>query len=175
VKRRTKASAGIWLGDYIKDYELPEQYVRGLLDRRALRCTWKDADNNARASDDGGELPPKGWWLSKYTKIDYERHSVQGLRYPPFFPPMYFVKVYPAVTPADTPAKAKGKFDLVLEILADIKPAPGLQPVQIWTKVLPEFRRRWKKLRPDDNTDPPVERTTVNRAYQKFLAAPSSK
>jgi hypothetical protein len=170
------AAKGILLWEYIK-HHAPEVFVRNQLDRGELRHEWKDINNNARASDDGGELPPKGWWLSKYTKIDYERHSVEGLRYPPFFPPMYFVRVFPAVTPADTSPEPKTKSDVVLDILIDADESDeglpsGLTPVQIWGKVLPEFRRRWKKLRPDEQPKlghDPVERTQVNRVYQNYL------
>src|SRR5262249_28136162 len=112
---------------------------------------------------------PKGWWLSKYTKIGYEQHSVQGLRYPPFFPPMSFVRVFPAVTPKAKRPRGP-KFDLVLAILADIDGlASDLRPAEIERKVLPEFRRRWEKLRPDDKTEPPVSRKVINLAYQSFL------
>ena len=51
---------GIPLEDYIK--VKPEPLVRTKLDRGELRYTWVDADGNARASDDGGPQPPKGWW-----------------------------------------------------------------------------------------------------------------
>jgi hypothetical protein len=95
---------GIWPEDYLKQYEQPETHMRAQLDRGELRYTWVDPDGNKRASDDGGSLPPKGWWLLPSTKIDYERHSVQGRRYPPFFPEMSFVRVYPPVAP-----KAKAK------------------------------------------------------------------
>jgi hypothetical protein len=172
------AAKGIPLGDYIK-FHAPEPLVRAKLDRGELRYTWTDINGNERASDDGGELPPKGWWTRpEFTKIDYERHSVWGYAHiPPSFPPMYFVKVYPAVTPADTPVKPKRrsttKFQLVLDILADIDEREGLPsdlaPAEVERKVLPEFRRRWAKLRPDDDTDPPVSRTVIYRAYQEFL------
>jgi hypothetical protein len=56
---------GIWLGDYFKQYEQPEEHVRAQFDRRELPHTWVDPEGNKRASDDGGELPPKNWWLSK--------------------------------------------------------------------------------------------------------------
>ena len=53
----------------------------------------------------------------------------------PFFPPMFLRRVFPAVAPK-SPAKGRPdiKFRLVLEILADIKPAPGLQPSEIKEK-----------------------------------------
>jgi hypothetical protein len=170
---------GIPLEDYIKVHEQPEPLVRAKLDRGELRYTWIDINGNARASDDGGPLPPKGWWLWNTTTIDREQRSVRGnAQFGPTFP-MFFVRAFPAVTPADTPSKAKGrpgiKFGLVLDILADFKLASGLQPAEIEKKVLPEFRRRWAKLRPDDDTEPPVSRTVINRAYQKFLRARSGK
>ena len=152
--------------------------MRTKLDRGELRYTWVDANGNARASDDSGPQPPKGWWLMVLTVIDGERRLVRGCAFlEPTFPDMYFVRVFPAVTVADMPAKAKGrpaiKFDLVLEILADIGQREGLasnlQPAEIEKKVLPCFRPRWAKLRPDDDTDPPVSRTLINRAYQEFL------
>lgn len=75
------------------------------------------------------------------------------------------------------PKKPKGgrKFNLVLEILADIKPASGLEPAEIEKKVLPKFRVRWATLKPDDKTDPPVSRKVINGAYQIFVGARSSK
>ena len=54
---------GIPLEDYIKLHEQPEPLVRAKLDRGELRYTWIDINGNARASDDGGPQPPKGWWL----------------------------------------------------------------------------------------------------------------
>ena len=54
---------GIPLEDYIKVHEQPEPLVRAKLDRGELRYTWIDVNGNARASDDGGPQPPKGWWL----------------------------------------------------------------------------------------------------------------
>ena len=97
---------GIPLEDYIKLHE-PEPLVRAKLDRGELRYTWVDADGNARASDDSGPQPPKGWWLMVLTAIDCERRLVRGCAFvEPTFPDMYFVKVYPAVTVADTPAKS---------------------------------------------------------------------
>ena len=107
----------------------------------------------------------------------------------PFWPafPMFFVEVFPTVTPADTPAKAKGrrrtKFNLVLDLLADIVKREGLpcdlEPAEIERedalKVPPEFRRRWEKLGPDGRPKPPVSRTVIYRAYQDYLKARSSK
>jgi hypothetical protein len=79
----------------------------------------------------------------------------------------------PTATPADTPSKARRrsgiKFDLLLEILADIKPPPGLQPAEIERKVLPEFHRRWAKLGHDGDTGGSVSRRHIYRAYQEFL------
>jgi hypothetical protein len=78
-------------------------------------------------------------------------------------------------------AKAKGrpKFDLVLNILVDIKPPPGLAPAEIAKKVLakvpPELRRRWEKVGPDGQPKPPLSRRLIYRAYQNYLAAHSSK
>jgi hypothetical protein len=97
---------GIPLEDYIKLHE-PEPLVRVKLDRGQRRYAWVDADGNARASDDGGSQPPKGWWLATLTTIDCERRSVRGCAFlEPTFPPMFFVKVFPAVTVADTLAKS---------------------------------------------------------------------
>jgi hypothetical protein len=86
---------GIPFEDYIK--VKPEPLVRTKLDRGELRYTWVDADGNARASDDGGPQPPKGWWgMVETTKFDRERRSVRGLAYlEPSFPEMFFVRVYP--------------------------------------------------------------------------------
>ena len=96
---------GIPLEEYIK--VKPEPLVRTKLDRGELRYTWVDADGNARASDDSGPQPPKGWWLMVLTAIDCERRLVRGCAFlEPTFPDMYFVKVYPAVTVADTPAQS---------------------------------------------------------------------
>jgi hypothetical protein len=93
------SNKGIPLGNYIKDYEQPEPFVRNQLDREELRYTWKDNNGNLRASDDGRPLPPKGWWTRpELTVIDFELHSVRGDAFiPPFFPPMFFVKVFPVV------------------------------------------------------------------------------
>jgi len=41
--------------------------------------------------------------------------------------------------------------------------------------VLPEFRRRWAKLKPNDKTEPPVSRRAIARTYQKYIEASSSK
>jgi hypothetical protein len=90
---------GIPLEDYIK--VTPEPHVRTMLDCGQLRYTWDDANGNARASDDSGLQPPKGWWLMVMTVIDRERRLVRGCAYmEPAFSDMYFVKVYPAATPA---------------------------------------------------------------------------
>jgi hypothetical protein len=81
-------------------------------------------------------------------------------------------------------ARAKGrpsvKSDLVLDILAGIDQsdeglASNLPPAVIEQKVLPLFRPRWAKLRPDDDTDPPVSRKVINEAYKKYLGTRSSK
>ena len=87
---------GIPFEDYIK--VKPESFVRTMLDCGQLRYTWVDANDNARASDDGGSQPPKGWWrMVETTKFDRERHSVKGLAFlEPAFPEMFFVRVYPA-------------------------------------------------------------------------------
>ena len=87
---------GIPLENYIKLHEQPEPLVRAKLDRGELRYTWVDADGNARASDDGGSQPPKGWWGMETTKFDRERPSVRGLAIVEPFPEMFFVRVYPA-------------------------------------------------------------------------------
>src|SRR5262245_27835527 len=86
------AAKGIPLGDYIK-FHAPEPLVRAQLDGEELRYTWIDINGNARASDDGGELPPKGWWRRlEITKIDRETSEVRGnALFGPTFP-MYFVK-----------------------------------------------------------------------------------
>jgi hypothetical protein len=174
---------GIPLADYIK-FHAPEPLVRTMLDRGELRYEWVDPDGRHRASDDGGPQPPKGWLLATLTAIDRETSEVRGnAQFAPFFPPMFFVRVFPAVAPADTPSKAKRrfgvKFDLVLKILADIDRRGGLasnlQPAEIEKKVLPEFRRRWKKLKRDDDTEPPVSRRQIYRAYQEYLEARSGK
>jgi hypothetical protein len=94
VKRRARAGEGIPLWDYIK-FHVPETFVRAQLDRGELRYTWTDTRNTARASDDGEELPPRGWWLSDLTRID-EWSSVRGhALFGPVFP-MDRVRVYPA-------------------------------------------------------------------------------
>jgi hypothetical protein len=161
--------------------------VRGQLDRGELRYTWteiiKGNKLNKRASDDGGPVPPKGWWpRPEFTTINRETSEVRGNpQFAPFFPPMFFVRVFPAVAPK---VKAKGrrpiKSKLVAEILADFDQskeglASDLQPAQIEKKVLPKFRLRWAKLKPDDDTDPPVSRREIFRTYQKYLEARSSK
>jgi hypothetical protein len=181
-KMAKAGTKGILLGDYIKLYEQPELLVRAQLDSGELRYVWKDAKGKERASDDGGPQPPKTWWLMlEFTKIDRETHEVWGNpQIRPTFPPMFFVRVFPAIAPK---TKARGrpadKFDLVLDILGDIDRRSGLasnlQPAEIERKVLPEFRRRWAELKPDDKTEPPVSRRVINRAYQKFLGDRSSK
>ena len=66
---------------------MPETLVRVQLDRGELRYTWTDETANARASDDGGPLPPKGWWLANLTRSIDERSSVRGhAMFAPFFP-----------------------------------------------------------------------------------------
>ena len=96
---------GIPLEDYIKLHE-PEPLVRTKLDRGELRYTWVDADGNARASDDSGPQPPKGWWLMVLTAIDRERRLVRGCAFvEPTFPDMYFVKVYPVAPAVEHPAQ----------------------------------------------------------------------
>jgi hypothetical protein len=66
------------------------------------------------------------------------------------------------------------KFDLVLKILAGIKDLPhDLSPARIEMRVLPEFKRRWAQLKPDDKTKNPVSRKTINEAYRSFLEARS--
>jgi len=90
---------------------------------------------------------------------------------------MFSVMVFPAVAPADMPARLKErrrpKFQLVLDILADLaarEELPSdLAPAVVERKVKPEFGRRWAKLRPDDDSDPPVSRTVIYRAYQEYL------
>ena len=177
MTRRRKPFPGIPLWDYINQHPWP--FVRNQLDRGELRYTWTDSDNNARASDDGGRVPPRGWWpRPEFTRID-EQSSVSGnAQIPPFFPPMYFVRVFPVVAPK-AEAKAKGrpsvKFDLVLAILTDIKPAPGLLPAEIEKMVKPEFRRRWAKLKPDDDTGGSVSRRRIYEAYQQYLEDLSAK
>jgi hypothetical protein len=173
------ADKGIPLEDYIKVQ--PEPLVRVKLDRGELRYTWDDADGRHRASDDGGPQPPKGWWTANSTTIDRERREVRAnALLTTFTQTLFFVRVFPG-TPADTSAKPKGrprtKFDLALEILADIDQREGLasnlQPAEIEKKVrlkVPrEFRRRWAKLGPDGQTKPPMSRTVIYRAYQQFL------
>ena len=113
---------GIPLEDYIKFHEQPEPLVRTKLDRGELRYTWTDTDGNARASDDGGPQPPKGWWLRPLTTIDRERR--EGV---PCGTTMFFVKVYP-VTPANKSAPQKRhapKSELAIAVLKDIYPPDG--------------------------------------------------
>jgi hypothetical protein len=174
---------GILLGDYIK-FHAPEPYVRGQLDRGELPYTWTDIDNNARASDDGGPVPPKGWWpRPEFTTIDRETSEVRGHpQFPPHFPPMFRVRVFPPVAPK---AKARGrpsiKSDLVAEILADIDQeedeglGPNLLPAEIEKKVLPHFRKRWAERKPADKTDPPVSRKVIFATYQNYLKGRPSK
>lgn len=94
------ATKGIALEDYLKVQ--PKSLVRVMLDRGELRYEWTNPDGTTRASDDGGPLPPKGWWpRPALTTIDRERREVWGnaLLGPVF--QMYFVTVFPAVAPAD--------------------------------------------------------------------------
>ena len=101
MKRRARAGEGIPLWDYIK-FHASESFVRGQLDRSELRYTWTDIDNKVRASDDGGPVPPRGWWprSDDLTQID-EWSSVQGhAMFGPVFPKMNFVLVYPVVAAA---------------------------------------------------------------------------
>jgi hypothetical protein len=175
-------SKGILLGHFLKLYEQPEPLVRALLESGELPYAWKESNGKERRSDDGGELPPPGWWKRpECTLIDYERHSVHGLAHiPPFFPPMFFVRVFPAVAPKAKAKKRPGdKFDLVLKILGDLKPVPGLLPAEIERKVLPkvppELRQRWEKVGPDGRLKPPVSRKVINLAYQEYLKPRSSK
>jgi len=185
VKRPQAGDWRILLGRYIK-LHARESFVRVQLDRGELPYTWTDSDNNARASDDGGPVPPKGWWTRpQLTAIDRETSEVRGnALVAPRFPPMFFVRVFPAVAPK---AKAKGrrgiKSNLVAEILADIdrreRLAPDLEPAEIEKKVLPkvppELRRRWEKLGSDGRPKPPVSRKVIYGAYQDYLKAHSSK
>jgi hypothetical protein len=153
-------------------------YVRGQLDRGELRYTWTDIDGNARASDDGGPVPPKGWWpRPEFTWINRETSEVRGhALFPPRFPPMFFVRVFPETAPK---AKPKGrdavKANLVWEILAAIDRgdeglAPDLEPAEIDKKVLPRFLARWRERKPDyDTTKRPVSRREIVRTYQRYL------
>jgi hypothetical protein len=101
----------------------------------------------------------------------------------PTLPPAWWVrnarKAKPAHPKGGRKAKAKGrpsiKFALVLRLLGDIKPPPGLAPAEIEKKVLAVFRPLWAKLKPDDKAEPPVSRRTIFRAYQKYLKARSRK
>jgi hypothetical protein len=170
VKRRK----GILIGDYIIKYHAPELLVRNQLDRGELPYTWVDEVGTERASADGGKLPPKDWWRRpEFTWIDCERHSVRGhALFGPVFP-MYSVRVYPAIASADTPnpkGRLATKYDLVLDIMAEIEIEPGLQPAAVRKKVLPVFRRRWAKLNPDDDTKPSVSPRTIIRAYREYLS-----
>jgi hypothetical protein len=174
VKRLKAGDGGIPLVDYIK--YTPEPFARAQLDRGELRYTWTDIKNNARASDDGGPVPPKGWWpRPEFTTINRETSEVRGnAQFAPFFPPMFFVHVFPAVAPkAKTKVRPGIKSDLVAEILADIDQreglAPDLQPAEIERKVLPRFRARWTELKPDDKTEPPVSRREISRTYRNYL------
>jgi hypothetical protein len=94
-----KATAeGIPLGDYIK-FHAPEPLVRGQVDRGELRYAWTEINGNKRASDDGGPLPPRGWWTRpEFTRIDRETSEARGHpQFAPFFPPMFFVRVFPVL------------------------------------------------------------------------------
>ena len=200
MKRRTpqafplaKAGEGIPLEDYIDVHEQPEPLVRAKLDRNELRYAWTEINGNKRASDDGGPLPLKGWWTRPiFTTIDRETHEVRGdARERPTFPPMYYVKVFPPATaanPAPEPKtrrrkRAGKKYNKVLEILADIDQGEGLPsdltPAEIERKVLhkvpPDLRQRWGKVGPDGRLKPPISRKVINRAYQDYLKARSSK
>ena len=106
---------GIPLEDYIKVARAVRAHR---LDRGELRYTWVDADDNARASDDSGLQPPKGWWLMVLTAIDCERRLVRGCAFvEPTFPDMYFVRVYPAPAvehPAqEAPRQGASQFGIV--------------------------------------------------------------
>jgi hypothetical protein len=99
---------------------------------------------------------------------------------------MNFVRVYPAVTVAD-PApepktsrrkRAAKKYDVVLEILADIDQSEGLasdlQPADIEKKVLPRvppaLRQEWEERGPDGRLiKQSVSRKVINEAYREFL------
>jgi hypothetical protein len=169
VKRPTGAGAGLKLWPYIKDYEQPESLVRVQLDRGELRYAWK-SNGNLRTSDDGGPLPPKGWWLSTFTTIDHETSDVRSPEHlaplVPFFPPMHSVRVFPAIAAANPPPepnalapalpttavavtgrrkRAARKHDVVLEILANIDRDEGLSsdltPAEIENKVLLKLPR----------------------------------
>ena len=186
MKRPKASDRGILLGDYIKLHEQPETLVRAQLDRGELRYTWTEINGNKRASDDGGPVPPKGWWLRpEFTTINRETSEVRGNpQFPPFFPPMFFVRVFPVVAPK---AQAKGrrgiKYDLVVGILADIDRDEGLksdlQPHEIEKKVVPkvppDLRQRWEKPGPRGRPKPPVSRKVIYGAYQDYLKARSSK
>ena len=65
--------------------------MRAKLDRGELRYTWIDVNDNARASDDGGALPPKGWWpRPEFTRIDRERQLGAGkCLFGPAFPDVF--------------------------------------------------------------------------------------
>ena len=52
---------GIPLEDYIK-VRSPSRSCAPSSTAEQLRYTWVDTNDNARASDDGGSQPPKGWW-----------------------------------------------------------------------------------------------------------------
>ncbi len=130
---------GIPLEDYIKVHEQPEPLVRTKLDRGELRYTWVDAYGNARASDDSGPQPPKGWWLMVLTAIDCERRLVRGCAFvEPTFPEMFFVKVFPAAMPTDKSANSEGgrKFRAVQGELPKLYPPDGEVPDSNSTKTV---------------------------------------
>ena len=183
---------GILLWDYIK-FHASETFVRVQLDRSELRYTWSDEGNNARASDDGGELPPKGWWprTDDLTRID-EWSSVRGhALFGPVFP-INRVRVYPTVSAANPPPepetsrrkRAGKKYGVVLAIIADIDQREGLSsdltPAEIEKKVLPkvppDLRQRWEEHGPDGRLiKQSVSRKVINEAYREYLEARSSK
>ena len=177
---------GILLGRYIQEADEPAHLIRKKLNSGELRHSWIDADGDRRFSDDGGPQPPPGWWLRPvFTEINLEtsdvrEHAPHVFKARELFGSMYRVRVYPAVEPK---AKRRGrpgdKSGLVAEILANIDQsqalASDLKPAEIEKKVLPEFRRRWAKLKPNDKTEPPVSRRAIARTYQEYIEARSSK
>jgi hypothetical protein len=95
---------------------------------------------------------------------------------------MFFVRVFPvAAAKAKPPAKVRQsiKADLVADILDAIDWAEGLaanlEPSEIEKKMLPHVRRRWKELKPDDETEPPASRTLIFLTYQEYLTTRSGK
>jgi hypothetical protein len=97
---------GIPLGGYIKANP-PEHLVRAALDGGALRYTWIDAHGDHRSSDDGGKLPPQGWWRRpEFTLIDREMSEVREhapwiFKPHQLFGPMYAVRVFPELAESD--------------------------------------------------------------------------